>query len=77
MTNQLSGDSRQVGIVEPSGNPGEFERYNMYKMTKKKVSDIMTKKTRSAKCHTKRRFVNHTLHLITTYVRTMLKTGYL
>ena len=36
-------------------------------MTKKTQSQIMTKK----KCHTKRRFVTHTLHLITTYVRTI------
>ena len=38
------------------GNSEQFKLYKMYK---------------SAKCHTKRQFVLHTLHLITTYVRTI------
>ena len=58
---------QQFGIFE------QFKLYKMYKMTKKKRSQIMTKKTRSAKCHTKRRFVTHTFDLITTYVRTIPK----
>ena len=41
------------------GNPEQFKLYKMYK---------------SAKCHTKRRFVLHTLHLNTIYVQTIAKT---
>ena len=58
---------QQFGIFE------QFNLYKMYKMTKKTRSGILTKKTRSAKCHTKRRFVTHTFHLIITYVRTIPK----